>query len=152
MAALCRNQFTDLVFFFWDIMQRSTYRQFSASKHCAQRQIVRSSSYLTTGRVKQRGNTVGDRPNVPKRLDGCELNSHKRGQTCAHWCPPTLPHPLHSSNLHLVTQHTIQGLLLVDELLDEWVAFYRGCPSVLSSAKGRDANDDMEKSEHKLFF
>lgn len=109
---------------------------------------------LNDGKSEAARNTVADRPNVPKRLDGCELNSHKRGQTCAHSCPPTLPHPLYLSNLHLVTQHTIQGLLLVawDELLDEWVAFYRGCPSVLSSAKGRDTDDELERSEHVSFF
>lgn len=123
-------------------------------RRCSATKSSISSSYLTTGRVKRRSNTAGDRPNVPKRLDSRELNSHKRGQTCAHSCPPTLPHPLHSSNLHLVTQHTIQGLLLVawDELLDEWVAFYRGCPSLLSSAKGRDANDNINRSEHKLLL
>lgn len=109
---------------------------------------------LNDGKSEAARNTVADRPNAPKRLDGCELNSHKRGQTCVHSCPPTLPHPLYLSNLHLVTQHTIQGLLLVawDELLHEWVAFYRGCPSVLSSAKGRDTDDELERSEHVWFF
>lgn len=60
---------------------------------------------------------VGEKPNVPKRLDSHELNSHKHGKTCTHSSPHPPPCPSH----HSVTQH-IQGLLFVavDELLNEW--------------------------------
>lgn len=67
-----------------------------------------------TKTVRPQG-AVGDQPNVPKRLDSHELNSHKHGQTCAHSCPsPSLG--------NLVTQH-IQGLFFIawDELLNEWL-------------------------------
>lgn len=52
---------------------------------------------------------MGEQPNVPKRLDSHELNSHKQQQTnLTH----TGAHPPPCPALHWVTQHT-QGLLFV---------------------------------------
>ena len=71
---------------------------------------------------------MGEQPNVPKRLDSHELNSHKHGQTCAHSCPsPSLSNPpLGYTTYTGITLHSMRWAA-------RWVAFYRRCPSVLWS-------------------
>lgn len=97
--------------------------------------------------------TVGGQPNVPKRLDGYELNSHKHGQTCAHSCPspPLLVQP----PLGYTTYYT--GITLGSmRWAAWWVAFYRGCPSVLWCAKGKKRwqvnGDILPVVEMEIFF
>lgn len=92
--------------------------------------------------------TVGERPNVPKRLDSHELNSHKHRQTCTHPCPsPSLSKPPLSYTTYTgITLHRMRWAA-------RWVAFYRGCPSVLvKHTQGKERADKEKRDSLQRFY